>query len=87
MRKFREKYFDIPSLNLCVFFFQVMKKYSLLQSNYVALLGPSQNAEQLLKELIQFEKDLAKVCLGFLFLKIQSRVMEKSYGQRPFLES
>lgn len=46
-----------------------MKKYSLLQSNYVALLGPSQYAEQLLNELIQFEKDLAKVCsIIFLYL-------------------
>ena len=42
-----------------------MKQYSLLQSNYVALLGPSQNAEQLLKELIQFEKDLAQVSNSF----------------------
>jgi len=38
-----------------------MKKYSLLQTNYVALLGPSENAKQLLQNMIIFEKELANV--------------------------
>ncbi|XP_066921602.1 endothelin-converting enzyme homolog [Clytia hemisphaerica] len=54
----------------------LMKKYALLQSNYVALLGPSSNAQEVLDELMQFEKDLAKIAINQSFLRIAQQTYD-----------
>lgn len=44
-------------------------KYKLLQTNYVALLGPSSDAEEKLKQLMDFEIELANITLESSFIR------------------
>lgn len=54
----------------------IMKQYHLLQSNYVALLGPSRDAKEVLQELLKFEKELANIAINSSFLRLAQQTYD-----------